>query len=361
MTLHSSARRIVLASCLASVLASSGCLMSSPRRGYYRPEPSGGGTTPGADVTARWSTFRVADSIEVALPSSPAWRREQGRADDGATLDTTIAESQLGFPRMAFQVFVTKFEGGISGDLTEKLEMFVDAFIEDAEDMEVRDARSVTTQGYPGVELELVNAETNVITRTRHYVGRQRVYVVVVHYQHASVASSVSRFFDRLAFAPGDAPVPAGDARLDTNAWVGIFPPEDDFAIDMPGLAQTSTEPFSLGSHTTESRVYRVGAQGAARFSVHVTPIGDMEVAGLLDKLRDQRLAQGYRVRDARDTQRQGYAGLAVVHESDTEVVYGVFVLTLSRIYEARVTVPRAEEAAIAPHRSRFFQSLRIL
>jgi hypothetical protein len=355
------APRLVLAVCLASVLTSAGCMMYSPRRGHYRGASAGEPSAPAGDITAQWSTYRVADSIEVALPGAPGWRREEGRADDGAALDTTVAESQLAFPRMAFQIFVTKFEGGISGDLTEKLEMFVDAFIDDAEDMEVRDARSVTTQGFPGVELELVNAETHVITRTRHYVGRQRVYVVVAHYQHASFEATVSRFFERLAFAPGDAPVPAGDARLDTNAWASIFPPADDFAIDMPGSAQARTEPFSLGSDTAESNVFRVGAQGAARFSVHVTPIGDMAVEGLLARLRDQRLGQGYRLREARDTQRQGYAGLAVVHESDTEVVYGVFVLTLSRIYEARVTVPRAEEAAIAPHRSRFFQSLRIL
>ena len=95
--------------------------------------------------------------------------------------------------------------------------------------------------------------------------------------------------------------------------------------------------------------------------ALHVTPLREIPVENLLPRLRDQRIAQGYRIRDARDSVRQGYASLAVVYESNAEVVYSLYVVTLSRIYEARVAVPRAEAAAIVPHRQRFFQSLRIL
>ena len=360
MTYRAFGRGASIVGVLGLLVSMEACAMQ-PRvpRSYGRAGQSSG-------ATLGWQGFRVGNGLDVVLPKQPAWTTERGRANDGAVVTSTQAECALPHMGLLFRVYVLQFEGGISGDLTDQLDGIVDGFIEGAEDMEVREAETITTRGFPGVELELYDAENRIVMRTRHYIGRSRAYTVVAARQErggdTTAEQSVDYFFDHLVLDANDAPVPAGDARVDLVTWTTIFPPDDDFAIQMPGRALTDTRPFTLGTDTSETTVYRVGeVAGPTRFAVNVTPLGQISIEGLLARLRDQRLAEGYRIRDARDSHRQGYAALAVTYESQTSVMYSLYVLTLARIYEAQVVVPLAGEADATAHRARFFQSLRIL
>lgn len=350
---------------LVLVLCASGCMqMRSPHRqvGFGR-SPAGSASFAGAGMRS----YRIANAVIAPLPHSPQSQSSRSRARDGGIVTTTSAEAELRFPNMYFRVFVAEFEGGISGDLTDQLDELVDYFIEGSDGAEVREARPITTRGFPGVELELYNEEERTTLRVRHYIGRRRAYTIIAAYKDAAqmqarVDAELARFFDNVQLDAADAPVPAGDGRYDAEAWTTIFPPEDDFAIAMPGRASTSNVPFELATDGQETTVYRVAGENATvRFEVHVTPLRGIEPEGLLERMRDRRLTQGYHTRDARDVQRQGYAGMAVAQASATEIVYSVYVVTMSRLYEARVVAPLGMDQAIVPHRQRFLQSWRIL
>src|SRR5689334_21984213 len=91
---------------LLMVTCATACMFNSPRHRYNTGvcNPRSNGMV----RPARRSKFRIADTLEIALPSQPQWRQERRRADDGAQLVTTIAESAIPFPRVGFQIFVTK-------------------------------------------------------------------------------------------------------------------------------------------------------------------------------------------------------------------------------------------------------------
>ena len=101
----------------------------------------------------------MTSGLTVQLPGAPQLRQEQHRGDDGGLYTMTFAEAQLNDPPMIFRIIVTEFEGGLTGDLLSQLDGMIESFLEGAEGTEIRNARPVVTQGFPGVEHELFDEE----------------------------------------------------------------------------------------------------------------------------------------------------------------------------------------------------------
>jgi hypothetical protein len=316
---------------------------------------------------ASWSVQRPEnEGLVVEFPTPPRVERTERRDPAGGRVSNVVMSCAitLGAP-MEFTLYVSKAEEGFGGSLLGRFDEVLESFIEGSEDVEVRRARPLVEQGFPGAELELVLVASRRVLLLRQFIGRSRIYMFGVVAPEVSVAATrvdAERFFRSARFAPADAPIPNGTGRFDLNAWATIDPADADFVASIPGSVRVRSVTVHRDDFLPIVRQYFVErSETGQRIEVAVSRFRDGPVDGAIDRLREARRAAGFSVTEETFSHRQGYAARSIRYRSATEVVHVLYVITMGRLYEASVTTSATDEATMRPHINRFFQSLRVL
>lgn len=337
---------------LLAGLASAACM---PAGSYRSPTVTGG---------ASWvSVTPPGAGVQLAMPKPPQLEASHGRTSDGGRITTTTGETQT--PTVLYRFVVSDFEGGIDGNAIDTLDDLVGEFIDSSSRAEVRSSGPVDVQGFPGTELVLYHYDEEIVIRSRHWVGKRRAYIFMAATPARDESANrpfIDHYFSSIRFDPADAPAPNGVGTFDPNHWSSIYPPDDDFAVQLPGDVRMAQQTRTVGDDSVEGRVYFVQRPDSqVSFGVHVLHFDEGPPPTAFADMERAVTARGFTVRDRRTTHRNGYPGQAVSYVSTRSVAYEVYVVTQHRLYIVSFSAPLSEEASLVELRQRFFRSLRIL
>ncbi len=301
--------------------------------------------------------------MQVSMPKPPQLEASHGRTGDGGRITTTNGRTET--PTVLYRFLVSDFEGGLEGNAVATLDELVGDFIEASSGAEIRSSGPVDMQGFPGTELVLFRYEEEIVVRVRQWVGRKRTYIFLAATPAQNESENrpfIDHYFSSIRLDPSDAPAPNGDGTLDPARWSSIYPPDDDFAIQMPGNVRMAQQSRTIGGDSVEGRVYYVQrADQKVAFGVHVLHFDDGPPDDAFGDMERSVLERGFTVRERRTTHRNGFPATALTYVSSTTVAYEVYVKTAHRVYVVSCHAPVGEEASLSEPRDRFFRSLRIL
>jgi len=319
----------------------------------------------GTPATASsWREVRPPSTgYQVSMPGNPSIKTEEMTDFDGTRMVATIGRYEhRGKALYGFAVIYS--ENGHAPDPTERASRARRSEEGDAEEVVVS-RRAYVHEGFPTIDIVTEDATNGVMFFSRTSVGRSRVfysYVGIRSRDRAQMQPVVDYFLGSIRLHPSEAQSPVGDGRLVASEWQYVYPPEGAFAVMMPGAPRyVKTE---IPGEDDPIDVHAYGVQSEDRQHVFDVRVVDYEARPTEEQIAEARarlIPAGYRLREERPVERQGYPGHELLIESDGSFVRVQLYFTNARLYEVKVRVPRDYEQRSEPAQRRFFDSFRIL
>jgi hypothetical protein len=301
--------------------------------------------------------------LTLAMPEPPTLKVEVEPDFDGTPLRSVVGKV-LAEHRAVFGFVVVESPGGFVKD-PYALSREAAGDGSDAKGDVIRFDRQYRARGFVVTDRIIDMPHKHAVLYLRVHVGKTRAYGTFLAFSASDeprLRPVVDRYFDSVQLDPRQALSPAGDGRLALERWEIIYPPEAEFAVRMPGAARGLEREDAIGSQDVRVRQYGVqDAEGKAVFEVVVTRFEEAPPSGAVGSAQSVWTAKGYRVERSGPVHVRGYPGVAVRFRSGTESLHIHYYTTRTRLYEVRVRVPEAQEAALAQARQWFFESFRIL
>lgn len=330
--------------------------------GCYSPNARGrwtNTTAPTAATTTGWFHQQLGGASFVEIPKQPRSEQRTSRLDNGSRLTTINATATIG--EMSFITVSHEFESGVGGSPMDVLDELFDSFVGDADGLEIIAADAAWRNGYPGSVIEVRNRDATRRIVVHQYVGRNHAYLFGFGVPAGSVSNYASYeryFFESISLDAADAPSPAGTGRLDFGQWAWVYPPEAEFAAELPGSARREDSTFVYGNETYDTYTYIVrGDDGISKMSVRMIPIDEDERHDDILQQMATDAARGGTLRLVRPAMRTGYGGQALVVDTPTSTRYVLHIVRTDGVYEIIHEMPSANEQTMAEARRRFFGS----
>lgn len=310
-------------------------------------------------MPSSWYRHVTAGNSSVEIPYQPRIETSHARLDDGSSVDTTRAMATIG--EVTFFVLSNEFEAGVGPSPLETLDELLDGFLGDLEGLDIVASDAAWLNGHPGTVLEVQARDRTRDLVVRQYIGRSRAYLfgyAVATDRRQFNAATERHFFSSIQLDARDALSPAGTGRLDYATWSWVYPPEADFAAEMPGAPRREDGSFMYGSETYDTYTYVVRSDDArTTMRVRYIPIyASARGEDVLTRLTSD-AAQGGTLRGSGPTMRTGYGGQALVIDTASSVRFVLHILRNDGVFEIVHEMPRSDEQSNVAVRRRFFNS----
>lgn len=281
--------------------------------------------------------------IAAEMPGQPNIVQERGVEDDGTGVILTSVRSEM--LAAHFGLIVAEFEGGMVGDPIELARTFAEGMIGQL-DLDATRAERLDVPGFYARQ-DVATHREGVVIGIRQFVGARRVYVAIAAVPAMPEAAHVAdHFLSSIELDPGDRLYAAATEEI--AAWSIVYNPGDDFAVEMPAVAEVRTSTLRLPAGEVHQRSFEArGPDG--RYLVRVIGFGDRSPDGSLDEVATA-LGLG---EASGPVQASGFPGRAHRRSRpDGGTIESRIFRTAGRVYVLETTDGAA---------TRFFDSFRIL
>lgn len=317
-----------------------------------------GGPPPPAD----WQEVRLSDSsMRLRMPAQPQLEESSEADFDGTIIRSTVGRYIAGNMILGFSVISA--DGGFIEDPFEKASSAATSS-SGHDQWNVRWEKEYSRDGFLAADRIVDNSAAGATIRFHFVQGRTKIYALFAAYPTSQEAQSqwwVDEFLRAASYAPREALSPHGDGRLSWEDWGYIFPPEREFAVEIPGAPSTIALPDRLSGLDAETHSYGVSDESDGlgfKILVHEFARGVPEEA--IARARGVTGA-GYDVVSETYVHQRGYPGVDVKLKSATHVLYAQYFVTKGRVYEMLSWSPLQSATEHAAARRRFLHTFRIL
>jgi hypothetical protein len=309
---------------------------------------------------AHWQDVWVQDGgLRLRMPGQPQTEKTQELDFDGSVIRSTTGRF-IG-SNMIVGFSVMNADHGFINDPYEKAS---GAATKDSNDWTVRWKTESHKNGFRTADRVIDSAQLRASVRLHFVQGKTTIYSLFAAYPtHLESQSEwwVKEFLESASYATQEALFPMGNGTISGDAWEFIYPPEREFAAEIPGQPSSISLGQYLKGHDAQSYSFGVSdANALVGYRILVHEFADRVPKEAIEEARALS-AKGIQVTSREYIHQRGFAGIDVVHDAPNYRLQARYFVTQDRLFEVLVWGKQEDLQKNEATRTRFLNSFRIL